>query len=134
MASLTPCPFTRVRFSWLAYALLAFYSFAQATLGPLLVFLRSELNLSYSTASLHVSAFAAGMLVSGSLGDRLAQRWGRRATFWGGAGGMAVGALGLALGGHLAITLGGTLCMGLWGSLLLMMIQAGLSDQHGDQR
>lgn len=134
MAVVNANPFARVRFTWLAYAMLAYYSYFQALIGVVTPFLRQELALSYSASALHVSAFAIGLIVSGALGDRLAAAHGRWAVFWGGALGMAAGAALVALGGSVWITLPGALLMGLCGSLLLMMIQAGLSDQHGEQR
>ncbi|MFN8531064.1 MAG: MFS transporter [Anaerolineae bacterium] len=89
--------FTRDRFTWLAYFLLAYFAVMQAALGPLMPFLRAELDLNYTTAALHVSAFALGMIVAGATGERLAHRMGRRRLFWLGGGGMALGALGLIL-------------------------------------
>jgi len=134
MTTLSHRPFTRVRFTWLAYAMLAFYSYLQALIGVITPFLRQELALSYSVSALHVSAFAFGLIISGAVGERLAHACGRWAVFWGGSGGMALGALIIVLGRTMWLTLPGALLMGLCGSLLLMVIQAGLSDQHGEQR
>ncbi len=126
--------FVRDRFTWLAYLMLAYYAYAMAILGPLMPFLRAELNFSYTVAGLHGSAFALGMIVAGLLGDRLAQQWGRRVVFWGGGAGMAAGAVILAGGDRVLLTLAGALLMGGLGSFLLVMIQASLSDHHGEQR
>lgn len=126
--------FVRDRFTWLAYLMLAYYAYAQATLGPLMPFLRAELDLNYTVAGLHISAFALGMILAGLLGDRWAQRRGRRFVFWAGGGGMAVGALILALSHHVVLTITGALVMGWLGSFLLVMIQATLSDRHGERR
>lgn len=126
--------FVRDRFTWLAYLMLAYYAYAMAILGPLMPFLRAELNFSYTVAGLHGSAFALGMIVAGLLGDRLARQWGRRVVFWGGGAGMAAGAVILAGGDRVLLTLAGALLMGGLGSLLLVMIQASLSDHHGKQR
>lgn len=97
--------FTRDRFTWLAYAMLAFFSYMQNALGPIMPFLRSELQLSYAAGGLHVSAFALGMIIAGFSAATLAARWGRHTIFWAGAGGMALGALGLMTANHIAITL-----------------------------
>lgn len=134
MLSISERPFIRVRFTWLAYAMLAFYSYLQALIGVVTPLLRQELALSYSASALHVSAFALGIIVSGIVGERLAQICGRRVAFWGGGLGMAVSALVIALARTVWFTLPSAFCMGLCGSLLLMLIQAGLSDQHGAQR
>jgi MFS family permease len=124
----------RTRFTLLAYFMLAYYAFIQAALGPLMPFLRSELALSYSVGGLHITAFALGMIPAGLLTERIAERWGRRRTFWGGAFGMAIGTLLLILGRREAITIAGSFVMGLLGSFLLIMIQATLSDEFGDKR
>ena len=41
-------PFFRNRLTWLAYAMLAYIGFTQSMLGPLMPFLRSELQLNYT--------------------------------------------------------------------------------------
>lgn len=134
MNALSTRPFTRVRFTWLAYAMLAFYSYLQALIGVVTPFLRQELALSYSASALHVSAFALGLIISGAVGERLTHAYGRWAVFWGGGLSMALGALIIALGQTMWLTLPGALLMGVCGSLLLMIIQAGLSDQHEEHR
>jgi len=127
-------PFVRDRFTWLAYLMLGYYAFLQAVSGPLMPFLRAELGLSYALGGLHFSAFAAGMITTGLTADRVTGRLGRRRAFWGGAAGMGAGAVLLTLGRHAAVTIGGAAIMGLFGSLLLITIQASLSDRHGERR
>jgi fucose permease len=127
-------PFVRDRFTWLAYLMLGYYAYFQAAIGPLMPFLRAEQRLSYVLGGLHFSAFALGMITTGLTADRLAGRLGRRWTFWGGAAGMGTGAILLTLGRSAAVTIGGAAIMGLCGSLLLITIQASLSDRHGAQR
>lgn len=126
--------YVRDRFTWLAYLMLAYYAYGMAILGPLMPFLRAELNFSYTVAGLHGSAFALGMIVAGLSSDHLARQWGRRVVFWGGGAGMAAGAVILAAGDRVMLTLVGALLMGGLGSFLLVMIQASLSDHHGEQR
>ena len=126
--------FVRDRFTWLAYLMLAYYAYSQAALGPLMPFLRAELDLNYTVAGLHISAFALGMILAGLLGDRWAQRRGRRFVFWAGGAGMAAGALILTVSHHVVLTIIGALVMGWLGTYLLVMIQATLSDRHGEQR
>jgi len=126
--------FNRDRFTWLAYLMLGYYAYQQSAVGPLMPFLRSELSLSYTAGGLHLSAFAAGLVVSGLLTDRLARRWGRRWTFWGGVTGMVTGGILLTLGRQVQVTVLSNFIMGLFGSMLLVTIQAGLSDRHGDRR
>ena len=45
-----PTSFTRDRFTWLAYLALAYFAYVQATLGPLMPFLRDELGMSYTVS------------------------------------------------------------------------------------
>lgn len=126
--------FKRDRFTWLAYFMLGYYAFLQAALGPLMPFLRSELDLSYTVSGLHFSAFALGMALAGLTGDRLAIRFGRRPLFWLGGLGMALGAVLLALSQTVYLSIGASFGMGLLGAWLLVMIQATLADHHGDLR
>jgi MFS family permease len=127
-------PFVRDRFTWLAYLMLGYYAYFQAATGPLMPFLRTELGLSYGLGGLHFSAFALGMITTGLTADRVTGRLGRCQIFWGGAAGMAAGAVLLTLGRHAAVTICGAAIMGLFGSLLLITIQASLSDRHGERR
>jgi predicted MFS family arabinose efflux permease len=129
-----PTPFIRDRFTWLAYLMLGYFAYLQAGLGPVMPFLRAELHLSYTVASLHFSALAAGAIVSGLVADGLAARLGRRFVFWSGAAGMALGAVLLTLGRVVGVTVAAAFFMGTAGSLLLIMIQAALSDRHGSLR
>lgn len=134
MASVSTAPFVRDRFTWLAYLMLGFYAYLEAALGPLMPFLRSELHLSYTVGSLHLSAFAGGTMLGGVVGDRVLRQWGRGLAFWGGAAGMAAGAILLVLGRLAALTIAGAFMMGGLGVLLLMTIQAALADRHGERR
>jgi fucose permease len=78
--------------------MLAYYAYLQATLGPLIPFLRDELHINYTVSAFYISAFALGMILAGLTADRAAQRFGRPLLFWGGGAGMAVGAVLLILG------------------------------------
>src|SRR5690348_11537029 len=126
--------FERDRFTWVAYALLACFTYLQAILGLLMPFLRRELALSYTLGGLHLSAFAVGMVLAGLFGARALASIGRARVLWCGAVGMALGALLLALGRHVGLTLARALCMGVPGSLMLVTSQATLSERHGALR
>ncbi len=126
--------FKRDRFTWLAYFMLAFYAYMLSALGPLMPFLRTELNLSYSVGALHPSAFALGMILAGLTGSALAERWGRALLFWGGGAGLAVGSLLLVSGRIPELTILGAFVMGFIGSYLVVMVPATLSDRHGSKR
>lgn len=126
--------FIRDRFTWLAYLQLAYFAYMQATLGPLMPFLRAELAFSYTIAGLHLSAFAVGMVLSGLTGDKFATRWGRHAVFWGGALGMSLGGIALGVSKLVVFTITSTFIMGWLGTLVLVLVQATLSDRHGERR
>jgi fucose permease len=127
-------PFIRDRFTWLAYIMLAYYAYMQATLGPLVPFLRDEVEFDYTRSGLYVGALAIGMATAGLTGGRLARRWGRSRLFWGGGAGMALGAILLVAGRTLEVTIISTFLMTLFGSYLLVMIQSMLSDRHAENR
>lgn len=139
LADVPACPtgspaFARVPATWLAYLLTGYFVYMQASLGPVVPFLREELGLDYGVAGLHFGTFALGVVLTGALADRPVRLLGRRVALWSGAFGMAMGATVLAAGGSATATLSGVLLMGLWGSLLLMTAQATLSDLHGENR
>lgn len=127
-------PFVRDRFTVLSYALLASFCYLQSSPGPLVPFLHAEMHLNYTIDSLHMSAIALGAIVAGLLADRVAARWGRRLTFWGGALGLLVGALLLLFSHHPALSIFSMFIIGLLGAFLMVTIQAALSDHHGEHR
>ncbi len=126
--------FVRTDATWAAYLLLGYFGYLQAVLGPLMPFLRRDLHLGYSAGGLHFTAFAAGMIAAGLIGNRVTLRLGRPVVFWGGAAGMAIGAVGLVAARQVALTVASAGAMGLLGTLLLVTIQAVLSDEHGARR
>ncbi|CAN5883291.1 hypothetical protein BH24CHL4_BH24CHL4_16600 [soil metagenome] len=97
-------------------------------------FLRSKLDLDFTMASIHFSAFAAGVIVAGIWGDRVLRQTGRRIGLWGGMLGMVCGVVLVALSPSVASTLPGVFIMGLVGTLSLVTNQAILSDLHPAQR
>src|SRR5215211_5895635 len=70
--------FARDSVTWMTYGLIGFFAFMETVLGPMMPFLRRELDLGYTAASLHFSAFALGAVLLGFFGDRIVGRWGRR--------------------------------------------------------
>lgn len=126
--------FHRDPFTWLAYLLLAFYGYFLNVLGPITPFLKDELALSYTISSLHFTAFAVGILLIGLGGHLVIQRLGRWRSLWVGAIGMSLSAVLLAIGQTPVITIGASFLMGLIGSLILAIVPAALSEQHGDRR
>ncbi len=126
--------FTRNRLTWLAYSMLAYIGFSQAILGPLMPFLRNELDLNYTLGGLLPAAIACGLILTGLSGGWLARHVSRHVLFWTGGTGLAIGIVVLSLSHQFGLVLLSILGMGLGGSLAQVMIQAILSDQHGEKR
>jgi fucose permease len=126
--------FHRDRFTWLAYLSLAFYGYFLNVLGPITPFLKDELGLTYTVSSFHFTAFAVGILLIGVGGHIVIQRIGRPWSLWLGLFGMSLSAVFLLLGRSPVITIGASFLMGLVGSLILAIVPAALSDQHGELR
>jgi fucose permease len=124
--------FARDPATWMAYGLVGYFAFMETVLGPIMPFLRKELDLGYTAASLHFSAFALGAVLLGFFGDRVVGRWGRRAALWGGAAGMAAGALLLISSPSVFGTVPAAFAMGICGAQVLVTTQALLSDRHGE--
>jgi fucose permease len=126
--------FHRDRFTWLAYLSLAFYGYFVNILGPITPFLKDELQLSYTVSSFHFTAFAVGILLIGVSGHVLIQRIGPQHSLWLGLFGMSLSALLLLAGRNPVITIAASFLMGWIGSLILAIVPAALSDQHGDMQ
>jgi fucose permease len=126
--------FQRDRFTWLMYVSLAFYGYFLNVLGPITPFLKDELQLSYTVSSFHFTAFAIGILLIGLGGHWVIQRIGRERSLWLGLFGLSLSALLLLAGRNPILTIGACFLMGLIGSLILAIIPAALSDQHGESR
>lgn len=126
--------FHRDHFTWLAYLSLAFYAYFLNILGPITPFLKEELQLTYTVSSFHFTAFAVGILLIGVGGHLPIQRAGRRLSLWIGMIGISLSALLLLAGRDPILTIGASFLMGLIGSLILAVVPAALSDQHGELR
>jgi len=124
----------RDRFTWLVYLLLAFYAYFLNVLGPITPFLKDELHLSYTASSLHFTAFAAGLLLIGLMGQTVIRRLGETRALWAGAIGISVSSLILVAGRSVLVTIAASFCMGLVGSLILATVPLVLSRHHGHLR
>jgi fucose permease len=79
-------------------------------------------------------ALASGLILSGIAGAILARTWGRRVVFWGGGLCLVFSAVLLGLSHQFAGVFLAALGIGFGSSLTQVMIQALLSDQHGEKR
>ena len=100
--------------------------------GPVTSYLRSEFGLSYTLSSVHTSAFALGIVLTGLLGGlflRLMSPWRSMAL---GAIGVGVGGIVLSLARRPAISVLGLFLMGLVGTLILAVYPAILNKEMGE--
>ena len=119
---------------WLTYVFLCCYVFFINLPGPINGFLKDEFQLDYTMLSLHASAFAVGIVVTGLFGYRLI----KRLTHW---QGLALGATGLGLGGLIIgfgrspyLTITGLFVTGLIGTLILSIYPTVLKEEMGEQQ
>src|SRR5260221_10778520 len=89
----TPAAFVRGIATWYGYLLIGSYLYLLNVQGNVIPFLQGEFALSYRVVSLHSSAFAVGIIVTGLFAERVVRRFGRRVSLWIGAGGLGVSAL-----------------------------------------
>ncbi|MFO1147752.1 MAG: MFS transporter [Alsobacter sp.] len=121
-------PLHRTPVIWVAYAAPTVLTFILSLIGPLLPHLREELSLGYAQAALHTSAFAAGMIAMGFVGDRVSNLLGRRRTLWLGIVGLAAGLTLVGLSPALWGSVLGCAVAGLLGTLLLVVGPAMLAE------
>jgi MFS family permease len=126
--------FHRDRFTWLAYFALAFYGYFLNIFGPIGPYVISKFQLTDSVYGLHLTAFAAGMLLIGFAGHLLIQWMGRWTSLWVGMAGISWSVFLLLVGGNPIVTIAASFLMGLIGSLILAIIPSSLADQHGEMR
>jgi Fucose permease len=119
---------------WTLYALLGLFAFVQNMIGPAVPFLREEFKLDYSTAAMHMSAFALGQMLSGLLAPAVIGRFGLRRSLWGGMLGILIGITGLVLAPVPAVSLASIFIMSLMGTFALSSIQASISGLAGERR
>lgn len=134
MTSLPAAAFQRDRLTVLLYLALGTFGFLQTVPGAVTPALRAEFGYSYTTAGLHLTAFAVGAVLAGLFGPGLDRRLGRHRLLLAGLCGGATGATGLVLGRALTWTLLSAFVLGALGTLVLLIVQTGLSDAHGENR
>jgi fucose permease len=120
--------------TWYCYLLFGFFAYLLNIQGNVIPFLKSELDLSFWTVSLHSSAFALGMIAVGLIGDWVRRRLGRSKTLWLAVGGMATGAVLLCVARAAWASIASCAVLGLFGSLMPCVLPAILADIHGEKR
>lgn len=126
--------FVRDSLTRVAYLMIAWFAYLQATPGLVVPHLREELGLSYLVGGLYVAAFAAGSALAGAVSSWLGGLLGQDLVVWSGAVLLGTGTVGLTAGGTVPVTVAATLLMGIGGGLVLATVQATLADHHGALR
>ncbi|HEY9777984.1 MAG TPA: MFS transporter [Planktothrix sp.] len=126
--------FVRDRLTWLCYLLIGNYCYAMGAMGPLMPFMRAELKLDCTTAALHFSAWALGVLIAGSTGERIMARLGRPRTAWL-CGCALITAITLLIAIHNpVVTICASLICGFNGSTMGQTLATILADRFGSER
>jgi fucose permease len=101
--------------------------------GPITGYLREEFQLNYTASSLHFSAFAAGVLLTGLLAGPLIRKLAPWRVMSIGSLGLGAGGLILALGRQPAVTIFGLFLMGCLGTWILSIYPLILEQEMGSR-
>ncbi len=126
--------FVRTRMIWQFYILAGLCSFVASSLGPMMPFLKGELNFNYTVMAYHFSAFALGVLISGAFGERVMAFLGRKRAMWAGLAGVAVGVSTLLLGTTAVVTIFGIFLAGMCASIFGQVIDTVIAERLLEQR
>ncbi|MEV4825660.1 MFS transporter [Micromonospora sp. NPDC049274] len=118
----------------LSYTALGCWTFWLYAFGPALTLLRDELDFSYTLLGVYQLLLAAGAALAAVGFVWAARRLARGALLWCSALATVSGAALFTLGGSVPVTLLGAMGLGLVGTMMLTVLQAILSDRHGDRR
>ncbi|MFE9190966.1 MFS transporter [Micromonospora sp. NPDC007208] len=118
----------------LSYAALGCWTFWLYAFGPALTLLREEWGFSYTLLGVYELLLATGAALAAMGFVWAARRLARGVLLWCSALATVVGAGLFTLGGAVPATLLGAVVLGLAGTTMLTVVQAVLSDRHGDRR
>ncbi len=124
----------RTRLTWYNYLLSGFFNFIIAIQGNLIPSLRDELGLSYRIVSLHASALAAGMMLSGVITGRVVAAFGRRWSLLVCTAGAIAGMLVICVARNAATSIGGCALIGVTGAMLPGILGGLLAEEAGGAR
>lgn len=117
--------------TWFTYLILAIYGYCLNVAGPVVTYLKTELNLSYTASSVHTSAFALGIVLVGLFGGALLSKLNYWQSIGLGALGLGIGSLLVTQGHTPMLTITGLFVMGLVGTLILATYPAVLDEEMG---
>lgn len=118
----------------LSYAALGCWTFWLYAFGPALTLLREEWGFSYTLLGVYELLLATGAALAAMGFVWAARRLARGVLLWCSALATVIGAGLFTLGGGVPATLLGAVVLGLAGTTMLTVVQAVLSDRHGDRR
>ncbi len=127
-------PFVRDSLQWLGYLLIGVYCYVIASFGPVMPLLAGELDFSYTLTAYHFSAYALGVLVAGSTGDKLMGYFGRNFVLWSGTFLMLTGTVLIILSHHPAFTIFGAWLVGCTGSVMGQANTTIMADRFKEHR
>ncbi len=105
MATPVDKPFVRAPVTWLAYALMAYFTLALSLLGPIMPFIAANLKLTFTEIGYHFTMLAVGGLITALIGDKIAKRIGNTRLGWSGAVLIGLALPGITFGTGLTTTL-----------------------------
>jgi predicted MFS family arabinose efflux permease len=117
--------------TWLIYAQWGVYCYFLYTFTPSVVLIRDDEHISDTLASLHSTAYAAGIVLVGFVGAPLIARVGRDRSMWIAQAVVCLGIVGYVATSIFPVSLGAVLVAGAFGSFLGIGVAASLSDRHG---
>ncbi len=117
--------------TWLIYAQWGVYCYFLYTFTPSVVLIRDDEHISDTLASLHSTAYAAGIVLVGFVGAPLIARVGRDRSMWIAQAVVCLGIVGYVATSIFPVSLGAVLVTGAFGSFLGIGVAASLSDRHG---
>ncbi len=126
--------FVRDQLAWFSYLMIATYCYSAAALGPVMVFLRSELHIDYSTTAYILCAWSFGSLIAGFSGDKFMQKFGKTRTVWIGCAFFCIGLSTIASAQHPLIALTGSFLCGLAGSTMSQSLFTAMADRFMELR
>ncbi len=126
--------FVRDPTTWLSYGALGSYAYWLYAFGPALSLLRDELKFPYALIGIYSGVWAAGSIFAGLSFAAITKRIGRRSLMWLAALAIIVSAVLFVTARTIGWTLTAAAALGLAGTMLQIMTQAVLSDQHGPRR
>ena len=123
-------PFVRTRFTWFGYGMMAFFALGFSIPGPIMPFIAEKLSITYTQMGYHFTMVAAGGLLVGLFGARVAGWIGNRTVCWLGVILESIGALGLVWSSILTFTMISAFIYGMGVSTVAFIIGASLADAH----